>query len=201
MDSDAAKGPAPADDANRSEQIQRQAIRAHARRWQERPDLAQIGFLAVILAYGLLLLNSMGDLSSNARLFPFLVLSGVAVLWGIKLLAALAPKSFRRMREPDPQADRRPVSTRTGMKDASAASQPPPAWMVWLWVATSLVLMLMCGFLVGTGLAVLLYLRLVARERWAHAIAASAITSLVVYVVFGRALRVDLGVGLVPGLF
>ena len=154
--------------------------------------VAQLGFLGLILVYGLLLIATMGDLSADARLFPSLVLGSVGLLWALCLGATLTRGRRGHRRGP---VRRSPPQGTTGQ------TATPRARTVWAWVAACLLLMLIFGFLVGTGLAILLYLRLVARERWAHAIAASAITSLVVYVVFGRALRVDLGVGLVPGLF
>ncbi len=157
---------------------------------ETRPGPGQLIFLAVILVYGLALAATLGALSPGARLFPLIVLSGLAVLWAVKLAATVAPVGLRRVLDPQGMLPRAQAARDDTPKDG------PPPWAVWAWVAGSLLLMLALGFIPGAVLAVLIYLRAVARTSWRAAIVAAALTGLFVYLVFGRAMRIDLAAGL-----
>ncbi len=157
---------------------------------ERRSSTGELIFLAVLLAYGLALAVTLGELSPGARLFPLIVLCGLGALWAIKLAATLAPAALRRVLDPQGMLPRAPAARATGQ------SAGPPAWAVWAWVGGTMMLMLAVGFLAGAVLAVAVYLRAVAGTSWRAAIVAAALTGLFVYLVFGRVMRIDLAAGL-----
>ena len=68
--------------------------------------------------------------------------------------------------------------------------------LAWAWVAGTLLCMYVFGFLIGTALAVFVYLRFIARESWFATLLTTAITSGFAYFVFARLMHVSLGWGL-----
>jgi Tripartite tricarboxylate transporter TctB family len=163
-------------------------------------QLRQLAFLALLLIYFLVLLFSMSDLSWEGRLFPLITLAGIGVLWLLKLLATLAPR-LRPFIEPDAGLFRRPAHLAAAARPASGlrgARQQVRPLLAWGWVAGTLLGMYLTGFLIGTALAVLVYLRLIARETWLATLITTAVTTGFAYFVFDRLMHVSLGWGLLP---
>jgi hypothetical protein len=159
----------------------------------------QLAFLGVLLVYFLLLAFSMSDLSWEARLFPIITLSGVGLLWLLKGLATVVPR-WRPFIEPDAGLFRRseplaPARPTPGLRSARHHVRPLLAWS---WVAGTLLGMYLTGFLIGTALAILVYLRLIAGENWFATLLTTAITAGFAYIVFDRLMHVPLGWGLLP---
>jgi len=148
----------------------------------------QIAFLVVLLVYGLSVVAQIGGLNEYATVFPLIVLSGLAVLWAVKLTATLAPPRLASLLEPRGILPRAPR-----VADTAEAGSAPSPWAIWLWVGSTLAAMVLFGFLVGTALAIAAYLRLIAGESWRVAGIAAAATVVFVYLVFVRAMRIELG--------
>ena len=151
----------------------------------------QLVFLGILLLYGIILLFSLEGLPDGAKTFPILVLTGAVVLWTVKLVATLAPPRWRALIEPRgllPSVSA--LGSQTDASDKSTVAKPD--WLLWIWLLASLIAMLAFGFLAGSALSIVGYMRLIARSSWRPTIVATAVTVLFIYLVFGVALRVDL---------
>jgi len=120
------------------------------------------------------------------------------VFVALKAISVASP-SARRLLEPDAHRGLAPVAP-------APTAQPMPSRAVarplvaWTWVGGTVVLMYLVGFLAGTGLAVLAYLRFVSHDSWPVAAAVSGGTFAFVWLVFVRAMHIELDLGLVSRL-
>lgn len=152
---------------------------------------AQIVFLVVLLIYGLSVAAQFGGLNEYATVFPLLVLSALAGLWVVKLVASLAPPRLAALLEP------RGILPRAARAATEEIGPTPSPRSVWLWLGGTLATMMLFGFLIGTALAITAYLRVIARESWRVTAVAAVATTAFVYLVFTHAMRIELG-GLLP---
>jgi hypothetical protein len=163
----------------------------------------QLGFLAFLLVYFLVLYVSLGNLSWEAQLFPLITLGGVAFLWALKLLATVVPR-WKAMLEPEVGLFHDLAQAESALhpeerpRGPSLARKIPPIWIVWGWLLATIGAMYLLGFFAGMALSIACYLRLVTRESWRVALITTAITGLFVYLVFSRAMHIDLGASWLP---
>lgn len=154
---------------------------------------AQALFLCVLLAYLLVLGAGLRELSQDARFFPAIILSIAAVFLALKSIS-VASAGARRYLEPGLDALTAPTSSASA-GDAAAPRGVRKALVAWLWVGAAVVSMYLVGFLAGTGLSVLAYLRLVARDGWRASLIAAGATLAFAYLVFTRAMHIELEFG------
>lgn len=152
---------------------------------------AQGVFLLVLLIYMLALTAGLGDLSSDARLFPVIILCLAAAFLAVKAVSVLSASARRYL---EPGLDDVAATARPAQSDAA----PPGARKsvaAWLWVIAAVASMYLLGFLAGTALSVLAYLRLVARDGWRASLIAAGATLAFAYLVFTRAMHIELEFG------
>lgn len=165
---------------------------------------AQLLFLLLVVLYGAAVAASMGGLPARARAFPTFLIMVLAGLVALKLSTVASPRA-RTLLEPEVDlaasvsvggAARDPVAVpRLGGgpdQDAASGGAPSPV-VVWAWAVATLALIYLAGVLPGAGLAVVLYVRGVARRRWVDAASVGAVLVAFLYLVFGRLLYLPLG--------
>jgi len=156
--------------------------------------LAQGIFLLALLAYVVALTAGLRELSPDARFFPSIILCVAAVFLALKAISVVSA-SARRYLEPglDLVAATEPPATE---RDADKPRGARKAVIAWLWVGAAVASMYLLGFLAGTGVSVLSYLRLVARDSWRASLIAAGATLAFAYLVFVRAMHIELDFGL-----
>jgi hypothetical protein len=154
---------------------------------------AQALFLLVLLVYLLVLGGGLRELSQDARFFPGIILSIAAVFLALKAIS-VASAGARRYLEPGLDVPAAPTPT-VPPGDAAAPRAARKALVAWLWVGAAVVSMYLLGFLAGTALSVLAYLRLVARDGWRASLIAAGATLAFAYLVFTRAMHIELEFG------
>jgi hypothetical protein len=107
---------------------------------------------------------------------------------------SVASAGARRYLEPGLDLPAAPTPT-VPPGDAAAPRAARKALVAWLWVGTAVVSMYLLGFLAGTALSVLAYLRLVARDGWRASLIAAGATLAFAYLVFTRAMHIELEFG------
>lgn len=164
----------------------------------------QLLFLLVILLYGAALAASMSGLPARARAFPTFLLVALAGLAALKLTTVALPRA-KALLEPEvvrtapasvEEVARGSVAVTKvsrGLGHDAASRGAPSLAAVWAWAAAALVLVYLTGVLPGAVLAVVVYMRGVARRRWIAVASAGAILAAFIYLVFGRLLYLPLG--------
>lgn len=168
---------------------------------------AQSAFLGVLFMYFLALAVTLPGLSPGARFFPIIILAASTVFFLLKALSTAYPWAERHL-EPDISmfgpggGDTRPTVPRGGEPDASAPGEKGRGVIVpWLWVVGAVAAMYAFGFLVGTAVSIFVYARFISRDSWQVAALSAALTVLFAYLVFVRAMHIDLDFGLLTNLF
>lgn len=156
--------------------------------------LGQGIFLLVLLTYLAALTVGLRGLPDDARLFPVIILCTAAVFLVLKAIAVASVRARRYLEPGVPLAVARAPLPDTGHGERARGART--AIVAWLWVGAAVASMYLIGFLAGTGLSVLAYLRLVARDSWRASLIASGATLAFAYLVFARAMHIELDLGL-----
>ncbi|MHB8732990.1 MAG: tripartite tricarboxylate transporter TctB family protein [bacterium] len=146
----------------------------------------EIVLLCCIVVFACMFLLSLKDVPFQAQLFPLVVL---AFMLPLSLVRLLMVASGRSATAGGPASA--PGEAPLGRTDASMA---PAA--VWAWAVGTAGAMLALGFVWGTGLSVLVYLRVYSRAKWPASLGVAAAVALFVFVVFSKIMLIDLHPGL-----
>lgn len=168
--------------------------------------IAQGAFLAGLTVYLIILALELPELSKGARLFPAIILVASAVFVALKALSTFNTRAARYLepelgsikREVGPGEDR--GSQAVPRSDPVAARHPWFPVAAWLWVTGAVAAMYAFGFLAGIGVSVLVYMRTLGGDGWRVSLFVAGITTLFAYLVFVRAMHIELDFGLMNTL-
>jgi hypothetical protein len=158
-----------------------------------------IAICLIVIGYLAVLVFNLGPLSPEAAFFPKIILALAGFLAALKLVSLLSPRASRLI-EPELYADRSLPSLEEADDALVEEDRGVPVWAAWSWLALTMAAIVLLGVLVGSGIACFVYIFFSARGSLIPALVTSGATTLFLYLVFERFMRIDLGSG-VLGLF